>query len=61
MSTKSITTRLDEELLDKFRIVAAYDGRSMNKQLQMLIRKQVALFESQHGRIPLPSRQTSTP
>ncbi len=61
MATKYVSIRLDQELLNKFRIIATYEGRSLNKQVQVLIRNQVAIFESQHGIIPLTPEQPNTP
>lgn len=61
MATKYVSIRLDQELFNKFRIIAAYEGRSLNKQVLVLIRNQVATFESQHGIIPLAPEQPNTP
>ncbi len=45
------TIRTDTELLKKFRIVADYNARSANKEMEVLMRKHVADFENQHGKI----------
>ncbi len=45
------TVRTDSELLKKFRFVADYNGRSANRELEMLMKKHVESFEKQHGNI----------
>lgn len=47
------TLRIDTEILLKFRYVAEYNGRSANRELDMLIRKQISEFESTVEKIPL--------
>ena len=49
MSTKSISIRIDSVLLDKLHIVADYEGRSANSQINILIRDCVAEYEKNHG------------
>lgn len=51
---KHLSLRVDEELLRRFSYVAEYDGRSMNGALLYLIRKYVAKFEAENGKIELP-------
>ncbi|MCI8900275.1 MAG: Arc family DNA-binding protein [Lachnospiraceae bacterium] len=48
------TFRTEEELLKKLRSVAEYDGRSANKELEILVKKHVAEFEKEHGKITNP-------
>lgn len=43
--------RLDSDLRDKFQYVAAYEGRSMNKQILYLVTACVREFEKSHGPI----------
>ena len=50
---KNYTLRIDAELMDKFRYVCKYDGRSAQSQLQLYIRRMVESFESKHGPIDL--------
>ncbi len=50
---KHLSLRIDAELLRKFDYVAKYDDRSMNWLLNAMIRKQVAAFETEHGKIEL--------
>ena len=51
MAQKSISVRIDSELLDKLHVVADYEGRSANSQILVLIRKCVEAYEKEHGPI----------
>lgn len=51
MSIKSISFRLDEDLLKKLHYIADYEGRSANSQVMILIRDAVNTFEKEHGKI----------
>ena len=48
---KSLSIRIDEELLHKLHVVADYEGRSANSQILVLIRKCVEEYEEKHGKI----------
>ena len=50
---KHLSLRISPELLKKFDYVAGYDDRSMNWMLLSLIKKCVADFEEQHGKIEI--------
>ena len=50
---KHLSLRISSELLRKFDYVASYDDRSMNWMLLSLIKKCVAEFEEQHGKIDI--------
>ena len=43
--------RLDRELFEKFRYIADANGRSANRELEQMIRKWVADYETQNGEI----------
>lgn len=43
--------RIDGQLLEKFRYVCGYEGRSANSQILWLIRNCVADYEQEHGPI----------
>lgn len=45
------TLRTDAEILKKFRFVADYNGRSANRELEVLMKKHIAEFEKIHGKI----------
>ena len=47
------TLRLDEETLNKLGYIAEYEGRTKNKEVERLIRRNIAEFEREHGPIDL--------
>ncbi len=51
MAIKSLSIRIDEELLHKLHIVADYEGRSANSQVLILIRNCVREYEKENGEI----------
>lgn len=53
MAIKSLSIRIDEDMLDKLHVVADYEGRSVNGQINVLIRDCIAAYEKEHGKIEL--------
>lgn len=53
MAIKSLSIRIDEDMLDKLHVVADYEGRSANGQISVLIRDCIAAYEKEHGKIEL--------
>ena len=51
MAIKSLSIRIDEEMLDKLHVIADYEGRSANSQILILIRDCIENYESKHGEI----------
>lgn len=49
--TAKFTLRIDAELLKKFRFVADYNARSANRELEVLMKKHIADFEKDNGKI----------
>ena len=49
----SYTLRVEQELLDKFGYIAEYEGRTKNRELEQMIKKRIADFEKEHGKIEL--------
>jgi len=45
------TLRVDKTLLDKLAYIAEFEGRTKNKEIEQLIKKRIAEFESDHGKI----------
>ena len=60
MAIKSLSIRIDEELLNKLHVVADYEGRSANSQILILIRDCVKQFEAEHGAILEETPSTDT-
>ena len=51
MAVKSVSIRIEEEMLEKIGFVADYEGRSVNSHILVLIRESIKKFEEQHGEI----------
>ena len=51
MSVKSVSIRIEEEMLNKIAYVADYEGRSVNSHVLVLIRKNIKEFEDKNGAI----------
>ena len=57
MATKSLSIRIEEEMLDKLHVVADYEGRSANSQILILIRDCIESYEQKHGEIKTGKRK----
>lgn len=57
MATKSLSIRIDEEMLDKLHVVADYEARSANGQILVLIRECIEKYEEKHGEIELNKKK----
>lgn len=53
MAIKSLSIRIDEEMLNKLHVLADYEGRSANSEILILIRNEIEKFEEKHGKIVL--------
>ena len=53
MAIKSVSIRIEQEMLDKLHVVADYEGRSANSQVLILIRNCIEKYEEKHGKIVL--------
>ena len=51
MAIKSVSIRIEEEMLKKLSYVADYEGRSVNSHVLVLIRECIRQFEEEHGQI----------
>ncbi len=49
MAVKSVSIRIEQEMLDKLSYVADYEGRSVNSHVLVLIRENIKRFENDHG------------
>ena len=47
------TLRIAPELLEKLGYIAEYEGRTKNKELERLVKRRIAEFEQEHGKIEL--------
>jgi len=51
MAVKSVSIRIEEEMLNKIAYIADYEGRSVNSQVLVLIRENIKAFEDANGAI----------
>ena len=51
MAVKSVSIRIEEEMLQKLGYIADYEGRSVNSHILVLVRESIRDFEQQHGSI----------
>lgn len=51
MAVKSVSIRIEEEMLAKISYVSDYEGRSVNSHILVLIRENIKAFEEEHGTI----------
>ena len=58
MAIKSLSIRIDNEMLDKLHVVADYEGRSANGQILILIRDCIEKYEEKHGEISVGKRNS---
>ena len=56
MATKTLTIRIDSDILDQLHVVSDYEGRSASGQVLKLIRDCIELFEKEHGKINLNAK-----
>lgn len=53
MAVKSVSIRIEEEMLQKIAYVADYEGRSINSHILVLIRDSIKRFEDDNEKIEL--------
>lgn len=51
--------RIDKTVMDKMRVIASTNGRSVNKEIEYHLKIVVSDYESQHGSISLSSPSES--
>ena len=51
MAVKSVSIRIEEEMLEKIGYVADYEGRSVNSHILVLIRNSIHEYEAVYGKI----------
>ena len=50
---KAYPLRIDGTLMDKLEIIADYNSRSKNKEIEFALKKYIDVFETQHGEIKI--------
>lgn len=51
MAVKSVSIRIEEEMLQKIGYVADFEGRSINSHILVLVRENIKAFEAVNGKI----------
>lgn len=51
MAVKSVSIRIEEEMLEKIGYVADFEGRSINSHILVLVRQSIKEFEATYGKI----------
>lgn len=46
--------RVDSTIMEKFKVIASNNGRSVNKEIEMLMKQAVAAYERNNGSIEIP-------
>lgn len=50
-TTQTFSLRIDPLLLKKLKYISAYNGRSKNKEIEMLVKNHISSFEKKFGPI----------
>lgn len=53
MQANPYPLRIDKNLMQKFKVIAAENGRSVNKEIEALIKNAVRQYESEYGTIQI--------
>lgn len=56
MAIKSLSIRIDEKMLHKLHVVAESEGRSANKEIEQYLKKRVAEYEKEFGKIEIDKK-----
>ena len=51
MAIKSVSIRIEQEMLDKIGYIAEYEERSVNSHILVLVRENIKKFEEENGKI----------
>ena len=51
MAVKSVSIRIEEEMLRRIGYIADFEGRSINSHILVLIRENIEAFEKKYGKI----------
>lgn len=50
--------RIEKNVMDKFKIIAKNNGRSVNKEIEFVLKTVINDYEKQHGVISIPDPST---
>lgn len=46
--------RIDKTVMHKTKVIAATNGRSVNKEIEFRLKEVISAYEKEHGPIPIP-------
>lgn len=49
--------RLEDDIREKLRYLATKNCRSLNKEIEFVVRQYIESYEKEHGEIPLPEKE----
>lgn len=52
-NTSKFTLRIDQQILEKFRYIADNNFRTVNKELEMIIKAHITAYETKNGQIKI--------
>lgn len=47
--------RVEKTIMEKFKVIASENGRSVNKEIEMLMKQAIASYEQNNGQIEIPT------
>ena len=47
--------RVEKTIMEKFKVIAYENGRSVNKEIEMLMKQAIADYEQNNGQIEVPT------
>ncbi len=47
--------RVEKTIMEKFKVIAYENGRSVNKEIEMLMKQAIAAYEQNNGQIEVPT------
>ena len=45
------SVRMEKEIMDKMRVLAKENGRSLNKQVEFAVKQYLKTYEAEHGEV----------
>lgn len=54
---KAYTLRIDNTAMDKLRVISELEDRTINKQIERLVKNYIKTYESEHGEIQIEKDQ----
>ncbi len=47
--------RIEKTVMQKTKVIAALNGRSVNKEIEFRLKEMISTYEKDHGPIPVPA------